>query len=132
MPSTEVGCDDGAVTAGLGNDVQWFAVRCIFAIGRGDDDEVHTYEERITLWRASHFDEAIALAEAEATEYATAIEGGSDAYLGLAQCYQLADEVGQGAEVFSLMRDSRLAPAEYLNTFFDSGDERQQMWSSPT
>jgi hypothetical protein len=76
MPSTDVGCDDGAMTTGLGSAVPWFAVRCIFAIGRGDDDEVHTYEERITLWRASHFDEAIALAEAEATEYATAIEGG--------------------------------------------------------
>ena len=110
----------------LGGEVRWFAVRCIFEIAGASDSEVRTYEERIALWRASGFDEAIALAEAEAVEYASALEERPDAYLGLAQCYQLADEVGVGAEVFSLMRDSRLAPAEYLKTFFDSGGERQQ------
>jgi hypothetical protein len=109
----------------LGGDLHWFAVRCIFEVGGAGDGEVQTYEERITLWRASGFGEAIALAEAEAVEYASALEQRPDAYLGLAQCYQLADEVGVGAEVFSLMRDSRLAPAEYLKTFFDSGGERQ-------
>ena len=108
------------------NVAPWFAVRCIFAFEDGDGGEVRTYEERITLWRASRFDEAIALAEAEAAEYAAAIGEHPDAYLGLAQCYQLADDVGDGAEVFSLMRDSRLAPTDYLNTFFDTGDERQQ------
>jgi hypothetical protein len=111
-------------------ETRWFAVRCIFATGEIDDNGVRTYEERITLWRAPGFDEAIALAEAEAAEYAAVLEESADAYLGLAQCYELADELGSGAEVFSLMRDSRLAPADYLGAFFDSGDERQQTGAS--
>jgi len=82
-----------------------------------------TYEERITLWRASSAEEAIARAEAEALEYATALEGCT--FLGLAQSYQLAHDVGDSAEVFSLMRDSELKPQEYLDAFFDVGTERQ-------
>jgi hypothetical protein len=82
-----------------------------------------TYEERITLWHASSAEEAIARAEAEALEYAAAIEGCT--YLSLAQSYQLADDVGDGAEVFSLMRDSELGPKEYLDFFFDGRTAHQ-------
>jgi hypothetical protein len=114
------------MTVAARDEARWFAVRCVFAVGPVGDDGVQTYEERITLWRAEGFDAAIALAEAEAAEYAAVIEERPDVYLGLAQCYELADEVGNGAEVFSLMRDSRLPPSDYLNAFFDSGDERQE------
>jgi hypothetical protein len=48
-----------------------------------------TYEERITLWRASDFDHAIALAEAEAREYAADL---GHEYSGLAQAYALYDD----------------------------------------
>jgi pentatricopeptide repeat protein len=97
----------------------WFSVRCVFQV---NDESPFTYEERITLWRADSFEEAIALAEAEASEYArdTGLR-----YLDLAQAYQLADEVDHGAEVFSLMRDSGLQPDDYLDTFFETGTERQ-------
>jgi hypothetical protein len=47
-------------------------------------------------------------------------------YTGLAQAYKLFDPPVDGAEVFSLIRDSQLAPDDYLNTFFDTGSERQQ------
>jgi hypothetical protein len=47
-------------------------------------------------------------------------------YLGLAQVYAMVDEPVAGAEVFSLMRDSDLAPSDYLDTFFDTSSERQQ------
>ena len=43
----------------------------------------------------------------------------------LAQCYRLADDVADGAEIFSLMRDSELEPQQYLDTFFDVGTELQ-------
>jgi hypothetical protein len=52
-------------------------------------------------------EEAIALAEAE--DYAETLDYG---YLGLAQAYQLADEIGHGAEVYLLVRDSHLAAEE--------------------
>ncbi|MCU1601431.1 MAG: hypothetical protein JWO22_2140, partial [Frankiales bacterium] len=49
-----------------------------------------------------------------------------DEYLELAQAFELFDDPGHGAEVFSLMRTSRLEPDAYLDTFFDTGTERQQ------
>lgn len=101
----------------------WYAVRCIFRWHEPYD----TYEERITVWRATSLDEAIELAEQEAAEYA---EAGPFEYLKLAQAYWLGDEAIQaGAEVFSLLRDSDLAPKDYLNTFFTTGAERQAVWA---
>jgi hypothetical protein len=98
---------------------EWYAVRCIFRWG----EPYNSYEERITVWRAGSAEEAVLLAEREAEKYV----GGQDfEYLGLAQSYRLADEaIGHGTELFSLLRDSDLGPKEYLDTFFDTGDERQ-------
>ncbi|MET8048433.1 hypothetical protein ABZU75_12620 [Streptosporangium sp. NPDC005286] len=104
-------------------DTGWYTVRCVFRWGAPHD----TYEERVTLWRAGSFDEAIVMAEREAARYAT---GTAFEYLGLAQAYRLPDDVIEpGTEVFSLLRDSDLEPEEYLSTFFDTGDERQEQAS---
>lgn len=103
----------------------WYSVRCVLTSGGHLEAVAETYEERITLWRASSAEEAIARAEAEALEYAAAIEDSPSTYTGLAQCYRLVDEPGDGAEVFSLMRDSQLEPDAYLDRFFDTGSERQ-------
>ena len=74
------------------------------------------------------------MAEAEANEYAQAQRF---AYLGLAQAFSmLGDEVvdghvtgastiTEGTEVFSLIRESDLQPPQYLDSFFDTGRERQ-------
>jgi hypothetical protein len=85
----------------------WHAVRCLFEVDRGDHEaaEPGTYEERVTIWLADDFDAAIALAEAEAEQYAETING---RYLGLAQAYVMEGEPRHGAEVYSLMRDSDL------------------------
>lgn len=104
----------------------WYAVRCVFAVGWPPDARGKTYEERVTLWRAGSSEEAIERAEAEALEYAGTIDDSPSTYLELAQSYYLADEPGDGAEVYSLMRDSDLPPEEYLDTFFDTGSERQR------
>jgi hypothetical protein len=97
----------------------WFAVRCVL-----HHRDRNAYEERITLWQAVDFDQAIAKAEQEAHDYATDLE--TCEYTGLAQAYQLYDPPGDGAEVFSLIRDSHLPPNQYLTAFFDTGAERQQ------
>lgn len=97
----------------------WFGVRCVFRWSSPP-----TYEERITLWRAESLDDAIAKAEEEAVVYARRLES---EYLDIAQAYWIGpDEPGHGAEVFSLMRDSELEPDEYLDTFYDTGHERQR------
>ena len=100
---------------------RWFGVRCVFRHGE------RTYEERVVIVLARDLDQAIAKAELEADEYAD----GSDAeYVGLAQAFALFDAPGDGVEVFSLMRDSDLPVDEYLDAFFDTGDERQEISDS--
>ena len=98
----------------------WYAVRCVFDVGDTEATS-HTYEERVTVWQVANEDEAIAMAETEAQEYASNL---GVTYLGLAQLYVLTDDLGHGAEVFSLMRDSDAAPEEYLSTHFATGRER--------
>lgn len=113
----------------MGADAAWYAVRCVFRTTRGmpQGEELQpgmtSYEERITLWLAKSFEDSIVLAEADAWQYAEDVEC---EYMGFAQAYQLSDEPGHGAEVFSLIRESRLSPSRYLDHFFDTGRERQR------
>jgi hypothetical protein len=101
---------------GAGPVQPWFGVRCVFRSG-----EIPAYEERITVWQAADFDAAVAMAEEEAEAYAADTD---QVFLGFAQAYVLPAPPGQGAEVFSLYRDSDLDPDDYLDRFFDTGDER--------
>ncbi|MFY1577385.1 hypothetical protein ACN26Z_21045 [Verrucosispora sp. WMMD703] len=103
------------------DEVGWFCVRCVFRVG--SDSASQLYEERLTLWRAAGFDEAIGLAEDEAL--GNAAEHPDMDYVGLSQAYRLFDEPGHGAEVFSLLRASDLDPPTYLTRFFDTGEEKQ-------
>ncbi|ROP44674.1 hypothetical protein [Pseudokineococcus lusitanus] len=109
----------------------WVAVRCIF---HSELDGTGMYEERVTLWRTSSMDEAVERAEAEAHEYAAILStppADPTEYVGLAQAYLLSDTPGDGAEVFSLIRGSDLEPEDYLDTFFDTGTERQHDVGDP-
>jgi hypothetical protein len=112
----------------------WYAVRCIFRSGWPPDEpptDVRHYEERITLWRAGSVEEAIELAETEAAEYAAIIDEAPSEYLGLAQAYVLGDPPDHGTEIYSLIRDSRLDPDDYLDAFFDTGAERTRTVTAP-
>jgi hypothetical protein len=84
----------------------------------------YVYEERLTLWRAKSVNGAIRKSEAEARRYAKESGG---AYLNFIQAYWLYDEVdSDGVEVFSLMRESDLPPKRYIDTFFDTGAEKEK------
>jgi hypothetical protein len=98
--------------------MNWYSVRCIF---RGL--EPHTYEERVTIWMAHSFDEAIQNAEREAAVY---VASNGFEYLGLAQGFKLSEKPANGAEVFSLIRSSHLNPQDYVTAFFDTGTEFQR------
>jgi hypothetical protein len=109
---------------------EWYSVRCVFRASAnrpwGPSDlaaRESAYEERITLWLARSAAEAIERAEADAWQYAMDVE---DDYLGIAQSYRLADQPGDGAEVFSLCRRSVLGPGPYLDAMFDTGTEYQR------
>lgn len=103
----------------------WFAVRCIvhFTDGARTEDGP-LFEERITLWRAANFDEAVERAEVETRDYASVVGG---RVVEFAQCFRLSggEEIQDGTEVFSLMRNSGLPPDRYVDRFFDTGQERQ-------
>ncbi len=94
----------------------WFAVRCIFRFEPGGEATA-VYEERITLWRAASFDDAIERAELEADDYIADLDG---EYLGVSQAYHLfaGDELADGTEVFSLMRRSDLRAEDYVDRYF--------------
>lgn len=100
---------------------EWYAVRCVFQWERAAGAP---FEERITRWRASSLASALDCAEREARRYAS--ENGVT-FLDFAQAYALAEthELGPGTEVFSLLRDSPLAPEAYVTRFFDTGGEHQ-------
>jgi hypothetical protein len=114
------------------DETRWYAVRSLF---RGDkttefappnlSEGEGAYEERITLWQAGSLEEALEKAEAEAKEYS---EFAGLTYLSdFGQVYHLADVPPRdGAEVFSLNRDSALPPNAYVDRFFVTGQERQQ------
>lgn len=103
---------------------KWFSVRTIVHRQREG-----VYEERITLWNRTDADAAADAALAESAVYADE-HGGRDC--GLAQVYEpYGDAVGglrapaDGCEIFTLVRQSALAPAGYLDAFFDTGSEQQ-------
>lgn len=97
----------------------WYTVRCVFQWSGWED---RPFEERITLWRASSVEQAIEYAEAEAVRYAE--ENGFE-YLEFAQAFAMTpgETPGNGAELFSLLRDSDLSPDDYLTAYFDTGQE---------
>lgn len=96
---------------------------CVRTVVRFNRGPTSTYEERLTLWSTRGFSAAISLAEAEASEYAGSLDDCS--YIGLAQAYEMPEAPGHGAEIFSLMRNSRLPADAYVSAFFDTGKERQ-------
>jgi hypothetical protein len=100
--------------------LRWFSTRCVIRFGGA----AGTYEERITLWRAASFEDAIERAEREVETYAAGLDARA---LGLVQAFELdaPADLADGIEAFSLMRDSHLGPTEYLERFLSTGDEHQ-------
>jgi hypothetical protein len=72
---------------------RWFTVRCVFRMERLKQidglQDTYAYEERMTLWQAESFDDAISLAEAEGREYCDVLPPAE--YLRIAQAYELPD-----------------------------------------
>lgn len=99
----------------------WYGVRLVYRL---TGFPAQAYEERIVIVKAASFDEAIAKVERYSKDY----EDETKVYTGYAMAFHILDEngssLGEGVEVFSLMRDSELDPDEYLDRFHDTGRER--------
>lgn len=102
----------------------WYAARCLFRHpGLPAELGETVYEERIVLVRADSFEGATRKSKEEALTYAS--EGIE--YLGFVELYHLFDaDVGDGSEVFSLMRTSSLDSDAYIARFLDTGAERSR------
>jgi hypothetical protein len=98
----------------------WFSARTVYEHDKPGDG---LFEERIVLLRAVDFDEAFTKAEEEAEKYS---REATCSYTGYISIYEIPEEnIGDGVEVFSLMRDSDYPADEYIEQFFDTGRERQ-------
>ncbi|MDP0490398.1 MAG: DUF4288 domain-containing protein [Verrucomicrobiota bacterium JB023] len=100
----------------------WYAVKCIFSHpSRAKEGEGNLYEERITLWKAESWNEAFRKAEKEAKEY----EAEDCVFIEATDAFHLFDdEIKNGTEVWSGMRDSHFDSDTYIKTFCVSGRER--------
>jgi hypothetical protein len=96
----------------------WFAVRSLFY-----DDELKAYEERTVLFKATSEDEAFTKAEEDAKTYASQV---NSVYVGYSDLFHLIDEeLGEAAEIFSLMRTPSIDAETYISRFLDTGTERR-------
>jgi hypothetical protein len=86
----------------------WYAAKTFYRNGYVLDGVAQTcFEERVVLFRAASFEDAIAKAEAEATRYAASSE--RSVYLGFMDVYWLFDKkVGDTTEVFSSAGSGRM------------------------
>ena len=98
-----------------------FGVKCLFSHPLLEELGNTVYEERIIFVRADSFDFAIKLAEKEAEEYSKKVKA---LYLGFANAYESSSlTLESGIEVYSLMRKSSLGEDDYIDRFYDTGDE---------
>lgn len=101
------------------DDSGWYGVRCVF---RSEAEAGAQYEERVTLWRAQSFGAAHKIARQDARRFAGA--SGAE-FLEYSEAYFIDREIFElDAEVFSWQRESDLAPADYISTFYSTGKER--------
>ena len=102
-----------------------YSVRSVLLWNTPGRETKNVYEERVTMWNAESLDKAIELAESETKKYANN-KGFEE--LGFYQGFSIFDKpetIPQGLEVFSLLRDSDLPIDDYLDQFFDTGNEHQ-------
>jgi hypothetical protein len=106
--------------------MEWYGAKAIFMhsdLAKNRDSIV--YEERVVLLRAQNLDHAVATAERTAAQYVKGLTGCK--YIGFVDVFRMYEgRIGHGKEIYSLMRESRLKPAKYLDRFYDSGSERSQ------
>jgi hypothetical protein len=103
----------------------WYSIRRVIQLHPG------SFEERITVWYATSFEEAFEMSEAEAADYAADLDGED---LGMAQGYRADLDLGQlhqGMEILSLIRDAALDGQTYIHTYFLTGTEHEGAVSGP-
>lgn len=90
-------------------------------IGNGGEP-TPLYEERMVIVESDSFDNALREAEAEALLYAEQFENVS--FAGYIDLFELNHKnMEPGSEFYSLIRRSNLETNEYIDKFYDTGNE---------
>lgn len=99
---------------------KWFGVKTLYSFqGKNLTPGLNCYEERITIWQANSFEDAIEKASKEAQKYAE----GTGIYLGFCQAFEMYTEPKNGAEVYSIMREDERNIEAYIDGMYDTGKE---------
>jgi len=103
------------------NSEPWYGVRLVY---RHTNSATSRFEERIVIVQADDADSAIQKTEQLSREE---YEDEGTVYTGYAMAFHVFDEaedtLGEGVEVFSLVRNSDLSVDDYLDRFHDTGNE---------
>jgi len=101
---------------------EWYSVRSIFRSELTEDGKPRrVFEERIVLFRAASFEEALAKGEAEAERYAK--DWPHPKRLDYLVACAIHDEALQeGDEVWSCLRDLNISDEEYLRRIYEGED----------
>lgn len=111
-----------------GNEPEWYGVKGLFRWYFKESGETASIEERVVLFKADSFDDAIAKAEAEAVDYC--VDDASANYKIESMEWWNAFVIGNemldsGTEVFSRLVDSSLSSSSFLKRYYpkshDSG-----------
>lgn len=103
----------------------WYGAKAVFRHADLEEHGQRLFEERVVLIRATSPHEAIRKAEEQARKYAA--ENGVTWVEEYICTYEMFDEeLGEGTEVWSLMRRSALDEAQYLRRFYSTGSECAQ------
>jgi hypothetical protein len=105
----------------------WYSVKGIFRWYFKDTGETANFEERVVLFRAGSFEEALALATDEARVYCTEDKSANFKIesLGHFRAYLIDEKPTQGVEVFSRLMDSKLSAPSFLKRYYPSSHEQQ-------
>jgi hypothetical protein len=104
---------------------EWYGVKGLFRWYFKSDGSTDSVEERVVLFRAMSFDEAISMAEDEAKTYCKndrranfRIEA-----LGWWDAYLVGEEPKSGVEVFSRLCNTELDGEAFVRRYYPKGHE---------
>lgn len=104
---------------------QWYGIKCLIEHdGLSEEPGSHVYEERVVIFCAPDFDQAIARAEREVADYAQA---NGARYIGYCNAYKIdALAIEDGTEVYSVMREVPLPCADFITRYYDDGTDKHR------
>jgi hypothetical protein len=99
---------------------EWYSVKGLFRWYMKESGETDQIEERVVLFLAENFDEALDMAEAEAKSYCQPDETANFSIepVGWWRAYWIGEEPGNGVEVFSRGSKTDLGGKAFVQRYY--------------